>query len=444
MRPKLLVASIVVLAAISATVHGAGAVEGAGSALTVRSALTSPPSDAGRPVVAGLLGVSCVGAQSCWAVGEYQRPGELTHPMATMLVNGRGVGPRAVTLPPSADPSGYASLVSVSCRTMGECAAVGTYTSPASGARSGNELPMVAVSAGGRWQRAIAVVLPSDAARGPGALGYLDSVACARTADCVAVGSFTDRSGRARAFRVAISLRPPSGAVSRGVELPFARLSSVLGAGAEGASLLGVSCWAPSDCVAVGSASVGDGSRSVAITEETKHGRWLPEVAAAQPPTAGPAPSSSWLDAVRCPTPGTCVAVGGLQPAGSSTSAGLVTTRGPAGWSWAPLLTGIDDLQSVACVPGGSTCSATGVTTGYNDLTLTESTTAAVSNGTVWALPAPTTVRLPRPAGSAPDVESLVAIDCPAATRCTAVGSVAEVGGHVIAYEHPDVTTFSR
>lgn len=447
MHPKVLVAPIAVLLAFVASAQGAGAVERATSGLTVRSVLVSPPSDAALPVVAELLGVSCVGTEGCWAVGAYQRPGELTRPMTMALLHGRGVGPRAVSLPPSADPSGFASLVSVSCKTMRECVAVGSYTSAGSGVRSGNELPMMAISVGGRWQRAIAVALPKSAAIGAEATGHLSDVTCTGTIDCVAVGAFVDKGGEERALRVAISLRPPSGAVSRGVELPFAPLTGVLGTGAENTSLSGVSCWAPSDCVAVGSASVGDGNRSVATTEETHDAHWGAEVVAALPPTAGPTSSSSWLGAVSCPAPGRCVAVGGLQLVGSSTSEGLVTTRGRDGWSWAPLLTGsaghASQLQSVACVPGGSACSATVEELSYNDVTMTGSTAAALSIGTVSALHAPTSISLPTPRGGAPNVESLVAIDCSTMDQCTAVGSVADIGGHIIAYRHPAVTTYT-
>jgi hypothetical protein len=448
-HPRLLAASLAVLLAISASVQGAGALEHATSGPAVRSVFVSPPSDAALPVVAGLLGVSCVGIAGCWAVGDYQRPKELTGPMAVKLVHGRGVGSLAISLPPPADPSGYALLVSVSCTTMRECVAVGTYSTPGSGGRSGNELPMVAISAGGHWQRAIAVSLPSSAAIGTTAAGYLADVSCIRTIDCVAVGGFLDRGGNERAFRVAISPRPPTGAMGHGVEMPFAPLAGALGAGAEDAQLSGVSCWAPSDCVAVGSVSVRRGSRSVAVIEETRHARWVPEVVASLPPTAGPAASSSGLGAVSCPTPGRCIAVGTLQVGGSGgTSLGLVTTRGRAGWSWAPLLTGPAGhsllLQSVACVPGGSACSATGYVSSYDDVTMTASTAAALSIGKVSALHAPTSIRLPTGSGGAANFRSLESIDCSTPRLCTAVGRVTDIGGHIIAYSHPVVVTVAQ
>ena len=363
MHPKRLVAPLALLVVIATTAQGVGALERVPSSPTVRSYLVSPPSDAARPVVAKLLGVSCVGTAGCWAVGEYQRPVERTVPMATELLDGRGVDPTAISLPLSADPSGYALLASVSCKTMRECVAVGTYTAPGSGSRPGSELPMVAISVGGRWQRAIAVVLPNDAAKGAAATGNLSAVTCTGTIECVAVGWFRNRGGRGRALRVAISVRAPFGAVSRGVELPFAALTSALRAGAEDASLSGVSCWAPSDCVAVGAVSVHGGSRSVAVTEETRDARWMPEVAAPLPPSANPATSNSALGAVSCPTPGRCVAIGSLQLEGSNSSSGLVATRVRAGWRSASVLTAgghYVQLESVGCVTGLSECAATG------------------------------------------------------------------------------------
>jgi hypothetical protein len=443
MRPTRLVAPLTLLLVMASSAQGASAFEQAESSPTVHSDLVSPPSDSARPVVARLLGVSCVGTAGCWAVGAYQRHGEHTAPMVIELVDGRGVDPRVIALPPSADPSGYASLASVSCKTMGQCVAVGTYTSPASGSRSGSELPMVAISAAGRWQRAIAVVLPNDAASGAAATGDLAAVTCTATVDCVAVGSFMDRGGQGRAFRVAISPRAPHGAVSRGVELPFAPLTKVLGEGLEGMSLSDVSCWAPSDCIAVGAVSAHHGNRSVAVTEETHDARWMPEVEASLPPAASPVDSSSWLDAVSCPTPGSCIAVGTVQPNGSGSSSGLVATRVRSGWRAGTLLTGSSghsvQLQSVACVTGHSECAATGYASSYNNLTLTESTTAVLSVGTVASLPDLLDVKLPRPSGGAPNVKELLSIDCPRVASCTAVGLVTDVGGHVIAYSHPAV-----
>ena len=439
-----LVASLALLLIVGSSMRSAGALEPEpSSSPTVRSSLVSPPSDAARPVVAKLFGVSCVGTAGCWAVGDYQRPVERTGPMATEVLDGRGVDPTAILLPPSADPSGSALLASVSCSTMRQCVAVGTYTTSGSGTRPGPELPMVAISVGGRWQRAHAVTLPGDAARGAAATGTLAAVTCRSTIDCVAVGSFRDRAGRGRAFRVAISPRPPSGAVSRGVELPFAPLTTVLHAGGEDATLSGVSCWAPSDCVAVGAVSV-EGGGSVAVTQETRDARWMPEVPAPLPPTANPATSTSALGAVSCPTPGRCVAIGSLQLGGSSASSGLVTTRVRAGWRSASLLTAAGhsvQLQSVGCVTGSSRCAATGYVLSYDDVTMTASTTAVLTVGTVASLPALVDVRLPTPAGGAPNYRELVSIDCPRTISCVAVGAVSDVGGHVIAYSRPTVAT---
>lgn len=446
MNPRLLVAPVALLLVIAASAQGADALERAAASLSVRSYLVSAPSDAARPVVAKLLGVSCVGTAGCWAVGEYQRPGEHTVPMVTELRGGRGVDPSAIALPPSADPTGYALLGSVSCKTMRQCVAVGTYTTPGSGSRPGNELPMVAIRVGGRWQRAIAVALPNDAASGASATGNLAAVTCTGTIDCVAVGSFKDRAGLGRALRVAISPRAPYGAVSRGVEFPFAPLTRVVGAGVEDASLSGVSCWAPNDCIAVGTVSVHGRNRSAGVTEEMRHARWTPEVAALLPPTANPAMANSGLGAVSCPTPGRCIAVGSLQLEGSNSSSGLVATRVRAGWRSGSLLTAAGhsvQLESVGCVRGLSECAATGYVLSYDNVTMMASTTAVLTVGTDASLPALMDVKLPTPSGGAPDFRELLSIDCPRAASCTAVGAVTDIGGHVIAYSHPTVATIT-
>ena len=432
--------------AISFLVAAAAVPAGAGG-LGVHVVLISPPSDAARPVVADLLGVSCVGASACLAVGTYQRPGEVTQPMVVANAGARWVSPRAIALPPSADPTGYAALSSLSCKTMTQCVAVGTFTPPGRGARSGSQLPMVAIAAGGRWLRAIAITLPSDAATGTAATGFLSSVTCIGAVDCVAVGTYLSRTGHERGFRLAVSVRPPMGAVSRAVALPFSPLVGALGAGSEDVSIYGVSCWAPSNCVAVGVASTDDGTRSIAVTEETRAATWLAPNAAPLPPTANPVAPDTWLSSVTCPAAGRCLAVGSTELQGATSTSGLVVTRSPTGWTWSAPVTAAAGasvlLDAVSCAHGGAACAATGDVVTHNGMSLTDSSTSVVVLGSLGGLAALYHVALPVPSGGTPDSEVLESVDCTHLGACTAVGSDALVGSHVIVYAHPASATFS-
>ncbi|HTW97401.1 MAG TPA: hypothetical protein VMD59_01415, partial [Acidimicrobiales bacterium] len=130
-----------------------------------------------------LTSVSCV-ARSCVAVGYYTDAAGTTVPMAVSESNGRFGKAEELAYP----PNGGGDLFAVSCAAAGACTAVG-YALTAAG---GRKEPLYLVDAGGTWQGAQSLPLPSTAGRD--AAGTLEGISCAASGTCVIVGSYgTDK-----------------------------------------------------------------------------------------------------------------------------------------------------------------------------------------------------------------------------------------------------------
>jgi hypothetical protein len=169
-------------------------------------------------------GVSCINTTHCTVVGEYSSPSTST-PNTPLAENwfGTGWAPK-----PAPSPSGAtaASLNSVVCSALNACTAVGDYVSSTS-----QVLPLAEKWNGTRW------ALQSV----PGA-GQLLALACTGTTSCIAVGCATSTVGCAGG--------PPL------VEL-WDGTSWTVGPAPDGTYLQGVSCTSATTCTAVGASSTG-------------------------------------------------------------------------------------------------------------------------------------------------------------------------------------------
>jgi hypothetical protein len=347
----------------------------------------------------------------------------------------------SIQLPAAADPQGYASLSAVSCATATTCVAVGIYTLPLTGIQTGNQLPMVAFEVQGRWGRARAIELPGNAARGSAQTGYAGAVSCDPRARCTLVGNYTTATGRGRSFRAAAVVVGSDAELSPGEALPFSELQSSLGAGPEGVSLGGLSCSGPLRCTAVGSASVRDGSISVGVHETEVRGTWAPPVAAPLPPTVAPRTATAWLSGIACPTPATCIAVGGVQTAAGGARA-LVDVLAAGHWHWSTPPPVAQGLEQVSCA-GDRYCVAVGVVSTTPDMSFVSSESAVVATGSIAGLTAASVVHLPSGGLGSANRRVLESVACVPSAMCTAVGSVEDVASHLIGYERAVATTFS-
>jgi hypothetical protein len=127
-----------------------------------------------------LSGVSCAGADDCWAVGDYGPSGG-----GQSLIEhftGSGWSLVASPAPVSASATWSERLSAVTCISAGECWAAGSLTGTAEGSSSGVFYPLIKQETGSGWS---AVSSPTSPAW---TLSELYSLACTGSGDCWAVG----------------------------------------------------------------------------------------------------------------------------------------------------------------------------------------------------------------------------------------------------------------
>jgi hypothetical protein len=198
--------------------------------------------------------------------------------------------------------------------------------------------------------------------------------------------------------------------------------------GAAVTQLTAVACAARASCVAVGfNGYNADDGLPVAVTLSA--GRWV-EANVPLPPDAGVG-GHAYLFNIRCPAPGTCVAVGYYHDRDGDSRALIETLSGgewaaaqaplPAGAVTAAGSGGETELSDVACPAAGS-CVAAGR---YRLASGDTAPFAETLSGGTWA---PARAPLPAGAPSSGDFIGFSGISCWAPGSCLAVGHYA-VGG---------------
>jgi hypothetical protein len=149
------------------------------------------PANALSPQNSFVFSVSCPSAGNCTAVGSYADSSELGQGLLLEESSGKWRGVEA-TPPANADPgSGSVYPDSVSCPSVGNCAAVGTY-----GVSFGGEQGLLLDERSGTWAQGMEAVLPANAGSFPEV--FISSVSCPSTGNCTAVGSYDDNLGHSQ------------------------------------------------------------------------------------------------------------------------------------------------------------------------------------------------------------------------------------------------------
>jgi hypothetical protein len=137
--------------------------------------------------------VSCASAGNCSAGGSY---GDGSGNNQTFVVNEKGgVWQTAAEVPGTAalNTGGNAWVSSVSCASAGNCSAGGSYASSSRDAVDRFKAFVVNEN-GGVWHTAVEV--PGTAALNTGGGAEVNSVSCATVGNCSAGGSYTSDSGQ--------------------------------------------------------------------------------------------------------------------------------------------------------------------------------------------------------------------------------------------------------
>jgi len=187
--------------------------------------------------------------------------------------------------------------------------------------------------------------------------------------------------------------------------------------GAGGGGFGGLSCPTPILCVAVGATAAGQAGWTTAAEGG---GAWDWSPFRTLPPVSV---TPDFLQAVSCPTPTRCVAVGYAQDGtgpNSWYSGFAITTSGNLvgrSWRWSvpvelpPGSTGVDRLMGVSC-PTATQCVAVGLNVAEHGIVA-----AARWTGNRWTWSSPS-IAPPDPTG----LDELLSVSCPSASTCVAVG----------------------
>lgn len=156
--------------------------------------------------------VSCVSPGNCAAVGSYKDNTASNNTQGLLLSQSGGTWGTGVEVTPPSTPTPASDpgvvLNSVSCPSVGNCSAVGQYSS---GATEG----LLLTESGGTWSQAVAPTLPANASTSHNT--PVTSVACASAGNCTAVGSYLDNTTPTNHTQ-GLLLAESAGAWAQGVE----------------------------------------------------------------------------------------------------------------------------------------------------------------------------------------------------------------------------------
>jgi hypothetical protein len=264
---------------------------------TTSSAFTLPANATYNPSVS-LTQVSCSSVGNCTAIGQYSTTRGTTSGFAISMVSGTWGSPTAFALPSNAQWATSSTVNELSCASAGNCTALGTYTTT-----SGNQLPFAVSSASGQWQSAQTLTLPSGASLRSKTMFYgFQSLSCPSTSSCAAGGQYRDASGRYQGFLVnrvnsvwttATTLSLPTGAQYAG----------------RNGGVVAVECASAGNCLA-GSAYVDSGGHyQTGIVSQSAGGAWSTLSPFTLPSGATELNVGGGLYAVSCAS-GTCHLIG--------------------------------------------------------------------------------------------------------------------------------------
>jgi hypothetical protein len=401
---------------------------GTWTATAAPTAGLNPP--AGNSGVA-LYKVACPAAGSCVALGGYHVGSAGVQTVIETLSGGSWT---AMTAPaPAADND--VNLQALSCPAAGSCVAVGYYEDT-----SGSIHGLIDTLSGGIWTATAVPVGGLDPAAS--AQVVLHQVACPAAGSCAATGGYVDTSGHRQGLLASltdgtwtVTTAPTSGLNPGPWTSPALTFSSL-------------SCPAAGSCFAVGY-YLGVPDKQDGLIATLANGTWsavTAPVSGLNPPAGSNTADIVNLNAVSCPSTGSCVAVGVYQDT-SNNRDGFAETLSAGTWSPASIpMTGlvptglfVNSFTGISC-PSAGFCAATGTYQDASGQTITpygieHGLLATLANGTWTPVAAPTVALEPPQIYSAnslqPPYQQPVTPDsvaCPAAGSCVAVGYYSDQG----------------
>jgi hypothetical protein len=377
---------------------------------------------------AAVLSVSCASAGNCAAVGDYRDSSSHTQGFVADEASTSSAWGNAQEVPNlgALNAGGSARANSVSCVSAGTCTAGGFYEDS-----SDHRQGWVADEASSSWGNAQEV--PGLGALNTDNSAAVESVSCASAGDCAAGGYYTTTTPSGFGDYV-------QGWVADEASSSWGNAQEVPGLGAlntdNSAEVLSVSCASAGNC-AVGGEYNDDGQGFVA-DQASVSGAWgnaqeVPNLGALNTSNSG------WAESVSCASAGTCT-TGGQYEDSSRHEQGWVADEASSSWGNAQEVPGLGALnagtvsgavaagvESVSCGSAGN-CAAVGQ---YFDSSNDVQGFVADEVGSAWgnAQEVPNLGTLN--AGNSAEVLS---VSCVSAGNCAAGGSYTDSNGHTQAF----------
>lgn len=380
------------------------------------------PSNAGTDPLATFNGLSCPSVGNCAAVGTYQDSTGDGQSFVVDEASSSWATATQITLPSNALSSGQNSQIkAVSCKSAGNCSAVGTYLDQTKPIAKVEGFTLNEV--GGKWGVAVAIKLPANANFNP--FVALSQIECSSVANCTAVGSYIDAENVTRPLLV--SEVNGSWSPAKALSLPNNANAYPL------ASLSEMTCLASGDCVAIGTYTSNSGAIEGMITTESS-GIWGRAVAMSMPPNAAANPHVFFygFNGISCASIGSCSAGGQYRDRSGNYQGFLIdSTNGtwrpaselvlPSGALYAGRNGGV---VAVSCSSAGN-CSA-----GAAYLDGTGNYQAFIVNEVNNTWQAGTKIVLPSGATAVGTGGGIYGLVCSSSGACTATGSYLDSTGN--------------
>ncbi len=362
------------------------------------------------------LSVSCGIAGNCAAGGFYTDAAGASQ--AFVMTEKNENWGHAVEVPGTAvlNAGGSARVVSVSCRSAGNCSAGGSYVTAGGTVVEG----FVVNEKNGLWGKALTI--PGLAALNVDGVAEVTSVSCGSAGNCVAGGYYRDGSDEPRAFVA----NEKNGVWRAAVELPGTSSPNV-----HQAEVNSVSCSTPGNC-GVGGIYIVGADYGQAFVASEKNGVWGSAVEVPGIKTLDLDGYASQVLSLSCAATGNCSAGGEFQDKNGFVQAFVVNEKAgvwrraievPA--TAALNVGGAAQVTSISCASAGN-CAAGGY---YTDSFLGHPAFLAVEKSGVWGSAAvvPGTVGVGEPSSRA-DVNSVSCVT-------TSGGGDCSVGGDFVVFD---------
>jgi hypothetical protein len=264
--------------------------------------------------------VSCTSAGNCVAVGSYA--GKSSHNQAFIVIQRRSTWGTATAVPglASLNRGNSAGLSGVSCTSIGNCSATGTYST-----KSATGLLFTISEVHGIWGNAAATPLTTALPGQPdGTVAGIGQISCSSPGNCSAGGSYPVNGG----YQLFV-ISQVHGVWGSAIQIPG---TAALNTGLT-AAVNSISCSSPGNCSVGGYYYLDDDNNYYQwpFVASQVHGVWRRGI---EVPGMARLGNDSWVSSISCPSAGNCSATGIYDYANTESASDSVFVVNEVNGTW--------------------------------------------------------------------------------------------------------------